>query len=252
MKLDRPIVFFDLEATGLDLENERIIEIACIRLNPDGSSFKYDTLVNPGKVIPDEVIELTGITNEDVAEMPAFQEVAVLLSDILTGSDLAGYNAANFDVPLLRAEFARAGVPFTVPDDMVVLDSLEIIRKHEIRSLGWTYKYYFGRDFPDAHRAMNDVEATVDIFNEQASKYELDGSVREIVKTLRHPYLDSRRKFIMDEGVVKICFGRHKDKSIAEIAKAEASYITWMLDNLEPELQIIIRQEMERLDASAP
>ncbi len=248
MKLLRPIVFFDLEATGLDWESDRIIEIACVRVNVDGSTFKYDTLINPECDIPEVVTELTGISNEDVEFAPAFHEVAAILEDVMAGSDLAGYNAANFDVPLLQAEFMRLGRPFPWPEDMVVLDSLEILRKNEIRSLAWTYRHYFNREFPDAHRAINDVEATVEIFNEQQRRYDLEGTPREIVMSMRHPYLDSRRRFMVEDGIVVLCFGRHKGLSIADLKKVEASYIDWMLNNLEPELQAIIRAEVEALE----
>ncbi|NND71420.1 MAG: 3'-5' exonuclease [Rhodothermales bacterium] len=250
MILARPIVFFDLEATGLDWKNERIIEIACVRLNPDGSRFTYDSLVNPEREIPSEVVELTGISNEDVVDAPTFTEIATLLGDIVSGADLAGYNAANFDVPMLRSEFERCGFPMPVPDDMVVLDSLEILRKFEVRSLGWTYSYYFGKEFPEAHRAINDVEATVEIYNEQQRRYELSGSVNDIVMAMRAPYLDSRRKFIRVEDDINICFGMHRDKSIRSIQSEEPSYISWMLENMDAEAQMIIRSELARIEGS--
>lgn len=242
MNLNRPIVFFDLEATGLDWENDRIIEIACVRINTDGTTFKYDSLVNPEREIPDVVVELTGISDEDVHDSPAFHEVAAILVDVFAGADLGGYNAANFDVPLLRQEFARSGYPAPWPEDMVVLDSLEILRKNEVRTLAWTYQYYFDLEFPEAHRAIKDVEVTVDILNEQLSRYALEGTPRDIVMAMRHPYLDSRRKFMLDEqSRVVVCFGKFAGKTLEDVKKEESSYIDWLLKTMEPEAQGIIR-----------
>ena len=242
MNLARPIVFFDLEATGLDWENDRIIEIACIRLSPDGSTFKYDSLINPEREIPEVVVELTGISDDDVQDSPAFHEVAAILVDVFSGADLAGYNAANFDVPLLQQELARTGHPVPWPEDMVVLDSLEILRKNEVRTLAWTYKHYFDREFPEAHRAIKDVEVTVDILNEQLSRYNLDGTPRDIVKAMRHPYLDGRRKFMLnEENCVVVCFGKFSGKTLDQIKVEESTYIDWLLKTLDPEAQGIIR-----------
>jgi DNA polymerase-3 subunit epsilon len=249
MKLDRPILFFDLESTAIDVEKARIIEFAGIRLSPAGERQTFRSFVNPECPIPREVQELTGISEHDVATAPTFRELVDTLEPLLHNADLSGYNAANYDVPLLRAEFKRLGRPLPGPFDRVVLDSLEILRKHEVRNLGWAHKFYFGTSLANAHSALADVEATENILFEQTRRYGLNGSAREITAALRHPYLDARRRLMRTDGEVVICFGKHAGKTVRTILSEEASYIDWMIENVDPEVVDFIRIEKERLGA---
>ncbi len=245
MELARPLVFFDIEATGLDIQADRIIEIACVRLLPDGQRRTFESLVNPSRPIPEIVTELTGISDEDVEDQPGFSEIAMSLTMLLEDADLAGYNALGFDVPMLFEEFARVGRPLPGPEDQVVIDALDILRKNEVRTLEWTHNYYFGSGLPDAHRALADVIATANILEEQAKRYALEGSVKDIVTEMRHPYLDSRRRLKEEDGNVVICFGKHSGKTIDELLKEDASYIDWMRENLGPEMSYHLKRIME-------
>lgn len=249
MKLDRPILFFDLETTAIDVEKARIIEFAAIHLSPDGTRRTIQTYVNPECPIPREVQELTGISDHDVATAPTFREYVEVLEGLLHNADLSGYNAANYDVPVLRAEFKRVGRPLPGPYDRVVLDSLEILRKNEVRNLTWAHKFYFGTGLANAHTALADVEATENILFEQARRYGLSGSAREITAALRHPYLDARRRLKREDGEVVVCFGKHSGRTIRDILKEESSYIDWMVENVDPEVVDLVRSERSRLES---
>lgn len=252
MTLVRPLLIFDLEATGLQIESARIIEFACVRIEPGGSRTPFETLVNPEQPIPPEVQKITGISDADVVGAPAFRDIADRIAKLLDSADVGGYNAANFDVPLLRAEFGRLRRPLPGPYDRVVLDSLEVLRKHEVRNLGWAHNFYFGRPIPDAHRALADVEATERILSEQTRRYGLDGSARDVVTSLRYPFLDSRRKLKIENDEVTVCFGKFAGRSLRQINDEEPSYLDWMVETLDPEVADIIRVEREKLPAAAP
>ena len=252
MKLDRPILFFDLEATDIATDRARIIEFAGIRLTPSGERQTIQSYINPECPIPQVVQELTGISDHDVATAPTFREFVPALEPLLHNADLSGFNAANYDVPLLRAEFKRIGRPLPGPFDRVVLDSLEILRKHEVRNLSWAHKFYFGRPLVNAHSALADIEATENILFEQARRYGLEGSAREITAAMRHPYLDARRRLKREEGEVVICFGKHSGKTVRAILAEESSYIDWMIENVDPEVVDFIRIEIERIGPIQP
>jgi DNA polymerase-3 subunit epsilon len=247
MRLSRPLLIFDLEATGLEIERARIIEFACIRISPSEARETFESTVNPEEPIPSEVQQLTGITDEDVRGAPTFREIAPTIERLLDNADVAGYNAANFDVPLLRAEFGRLRRPLPGPYDRAVLDALEVLRKHEIRNLDWAHTFYFGRSIPDAHRALADVEATESILFEQARRYGLDGTPTDIVRTLRHPYLDSRRKLKVENDQIIVCFGKFAGKSLQFILNDEPTYLDWMIETLDPEIADIVRLHRDRL-----
>jgi DNA polymerase-3 subunit epsilon len=247
MKLKRPLLIFDLEATGLSIDRARVIEFAAVRISPGGERVPYQTLVNPEEPIPPEVQKITGIADEDVAHAPAFREIADRVAALLENADLGGYNASNFDVPLLREEFRRLGRALPVPYDYVVVDSLEILRKHEVRNLEWAHRHYFGTPIPDAHRALADVEATERIMLEQVRRYDLNGRPTDIVAALRHPYLDSRRKLKVENDEVVVCFGKFTGKSLRAIHAEEATYLDWMVETLDPEVADIVRREREKM-----
>ncbi|NNE46856.1 MAG: 3'-5' exonuclease [Rhodothermales bacterium] len=242
MHLERPLVFFDLETTGIDVEQDHVIEIACLKVFPDRQKQKFETLVNPGRFLTPEISELTGITDEHLVKAPRFAEIADELSNILANSDLAGYNAVKFDLPVLRNEFGRIDKPFPCPPDVVVLDAFEILRHHEQRNLAWTFKYYLGTEMPDAHRAMGDVAATEDIMREQILRYELRGTPAEIVSKLRYPFLDSGRRLKVDGEHVIVCFGKHRGKTLRELTESDPGYVVWMTENLDTEVVEILRR----------
>ena len=162
LNLTKPLIVFDLETTGLDMVKDRIIQISYIKVNPDGTEIRKNLFVNPEKQIPEEVVALTGITNEDVKDAPTFKQLAATLSQEFTGCDFAGYNSNHFDVPMLAEEFLRAGIDFDFSKCRLI-DAQTIFMKMERRNLAAAYKFYCGRkmeeDF-EAHRADQDTEAT--------------------------------------------------------------------------------------------
>ena len=162
LNLQKPLVIFDLETTGLDLVKERIIQLSYIKVMPNGEEIRHDYTINPEKPIPAEVTELTGISDADVAGKPTFKELAKTLEEEFKGCDFAGYNSNNFDIPLLAEEFLRAGIDFDFGKCRLI-DACAIFRKMEKRNLAAAYKFYCGRKMEDdfeAHRADQDTEAT--------------------------------------------------------------------------------------------
>ncbi len=242
MRLERPLLFFDLETTGVDVENDRIIEFASIKVFPDRSKNKFETLINPERVVPPEVTELTGIRDEDVLTAPVFADVADDIAELVRDADLAGFNAIKFDLPLLQREFERLDRPFPGPPGQAVVDAFEIVRHFEPRTLSWTLKYYLDRELPDAHRAMVDVVATEDIMREQILRYKLQGTPGEIAARLRHPYLDSGRRLRAEGEHVIICFGRYKGSTLKDITERDPSYLLWMNENMDREVVEILKQ----------
>ena len=162
LNLTKPLIVFDLETTGLDLVNDRIIQISYIKVNTDGTEERANLFVNPEKSIPAEVTALTGISNDDVKNQPSFKELAPKLSEKFTGCDFAGFNSNHFDIPMLAEEFLRAGIDFDFSKCRLI-DAQTIYHKMERRNLAAAYKFYCGRKMEDdfeAHRADQDTEAT--------------------------------------------------------------------------------------------
>ena len=173
LNLKKPLIVFDLETTGLDLVKDRIIQMSYIKVNTDGSEVRKNLYVNPGKTIPQEVVELTGISNEDVKDAPTFKELAPTLNQDFSGCDFAGYNSNHFDVPMLAEEFLRAGIDFDF-SKCRLSDAQTIFMKMERRNLAAAYKFFCGRkmeeDF-EAHRADQDTEATYRVLMGELDKY---------------------------------------------------------------------------------
>ena len=158
---------------------------------PDKRQERFDTFINPECPIPTEVTQITGITDQMVADAPVFQEVVPTLIGLVKDADLAGHNVQNFDIPMLEAEFKRAGYSVPGPEGRAVLDTLEILKKYEVRTLGWAYAFYLGEELKDANRSMEDTSAAVDILRAQIVKYSLKGTPEELQAEIRYPFLDS-------------------------------------------------------------
>lgn len=237
MRLERPLVFFDLETTGLDFEQDRIIEIACIKVFPDRRpQERFETLINPLRPIPHQITEITNITDEMVREAPAFPDTIPAISALIRDADFCGYNAGSFDIPFLEAAYKRSGVVMPGPAERAVIDPLEILKKSEPRSLQWAHQFYLGKPLEGAHRAMQDIQATMDVLRAQISKYELQGSVKEIQDEIRKPYLDARRRLKMENGKVIITFGKYKGKPLDLVKKTDPDYLRWMRENFGQEM----------------
>ena len=171
LQLTRPLAIFDLEATGLNISKERIVEIAILKINPDGSEERFKSLVNPEMVITEEVIKIHGISNEDVKDSPTFKELAEKVVQFIGESDLAGYNSNKFDIPLLAEELIRVGCDFDLSSRHFV-DVQNIFHKMEQRTLSAAYQFYCQKELIDAHDAMNDTNATWEVLKSQLEKYD--------------------------------------------------------------------------------
>ena len=173
LNLTKPLIVFDLETTGLDMVKDRIIQISYIKVYPDGTEVRKNQFINPGKPIPEEVVALTGISNDDVKDAPTFKQLAATFNQEFSGCDFAGYNSNHFDVPMLAEEFLRAGIDFDFSKCRLI-DAQNIFMKMERRNLAAAYKFYCGRkmeeDF-EAHRADQDTEATYRVLMCELDRY---------------------------------------------------------------------------------
>jgi len=228
--LKRPIVFFDLETTGTDPAKDRIVELAFIKLMPDGKRDRCVKRINPGIPIPPEVTAIHGITDEDVKSCPLFKQVANYLYDWMRGCDLGGYNSSKFDLPLLAEEFLRAGinVDFT---ERCMIDVQQIFFKMEARTLSAAYKFYCEKDLENAHSAEADILATIDVLDAQLDKYKELGHDVPTLHQFTHTdeYVDYARRIILKDGQPVFNFGKHKGRKVEEIFTVEPQYYDWMM-----------------------
>lgn len=259
LNLTKPLVIFDLETTGLDLVKDRIIQISYIKVHPNGKEERGNELINPEKPIPDEVIALTGISNDDVKDKPTFKQIAQSLADMFVGSDFAGFNSNHFDIPLLAEEFLRAGIDFDFTKCRLI-DAQTIFHKMERRNLAAAYKFYCGRkmeeDF-EAHRADQDTEATYRVLMGELDMY-APGANEDENKVLNNDMdelasfsktnnnidfagrivwgekKDRYGKPILDkDGNPQLTevfnFGKHKGIPVADVFHIDPGYYSWIL-----------------------
>jgi len=244
LKLNRPLVFLDLETTGIKVATDRIVEICLFRVQVDGST-KIKTLrINPEMRIPPEVIAIHGITDEDVKDCPTFKMLAPDLIQFLEGCDLAGYNSNHFDIPLLVEEFLRTGFDFDLKGRRFV-DVQNIFHKMEPRNLFAAYKFYCGKELVNAHSAEADTVATYEILKAQLDKYEkvaikdrkgnLVEPVVNDVKALSEfsfstKWVDLVGHIVWNEKNQEVFnFGKHKGKQVVQVFRDEPSYYSWMM-----------------------
>lgn len=259
LNLKKPLVVFDLETTGLDMVKDRIIQMSYIKVMPDGSETRKNLYVNPGMPIPEEVVALTGISDEDVKNAPTFKQLAANFQKEFEGCDFAGYNSNRFDVPMLAEEFLRAGIDFDFSKCRLI-DAQTIFMKMERRNLAAAYKFYCGRkmeeDF-EAHRADQDTEATYRVLMGELDKYA--PGVQEEPERVLNNDMDELAKFSMQNDNVDFAgriiwqelkdaqgnvltdeqgnprkhevfnFGKYKGWDVAEILHKDPGYYTWVL-----------------------
>ncbi|MCH5685765.1 3'-5' exonuclease [Niabella sp. W65] len=230
LQITKPIAFIDLETTGVNLGTDRIVEIAIVKLLPDGSKTVKRKLINPEMPISKTSIDVHGITNEMVKDAPTFAQAAQELKQVLDDCDLAGYNSNRFDIPLLVEEFLRAGVDFDMKGRRMV-DVQNIFHKMEQRTLSAAYKFYCGKVLESAHSAEADAAATHEVLVAQLERYpELGNTIESINKFLGDEMVvDFARRFVMQDGVEVFNFGKYKGQSIAEILTKEPQYYDWMM-----------------------
>lgn len=231
LQLARPIAFFDLETTGVNLSTDRIIEVAIIKILPDGTRQVKRKLLNPGIPIPPETTAIHGITDEMVKDAPSFKQCGNELKQFIENCDMGGYNSNRFDIPILMEEFLRAGMEVDLSACRMV-DVQHIFYKMEPRTLTAAYKYYCDKELVDAHSAEADVNATIDVFMSQIERYpQMGNSLDSILAVIgEDKVVDYARRFIFDEkGVEVFNFGKHKGRPVVDVLKSEPQYYDWMI-----------------------
>ena len=259
LNIQKPLVIFDLETTGLDMVNDRVIQLSYIKVYPDGKETRGDMLINPEKHIPEVVEQLTGIKDADVADKPTFKQVAAKLNEEFTGCDFAGFNSNFFDIPMLAEEFLRAGIDFDFSKCRLI-DACTIFKKMERRNLAAAYKFYCGRkmeeDF-EAHRADQDTEATYKVLMGQLDMYRPENqedperclandmdALAEFSKQNDNVDFagrivwadkkDAKGQTVLDKDgnpvrVEVFNFGKHKGEEVANVLRYDSGYFSWML-----------------------
>ncbi|MFD2823264.1 exonuclease domain-containing protein [Lacinutrix iliipiscaria] len=232
LNLTKPICFFDLETTGINISKDRIVEISILKVYPDGKQESKTWLVNPEIPIPAEVTAIHGISDEDVADKPTFKELAKEINTVIKDSDLGGFNSNRFDIPLLAEEMLRADIDFDMKNRLAV-DVQTIFHKMEQRTLSAAYKFYCDKDLTGAHSAEADTNATFEVLKAQLEKYD---SLQNDTKFLAE--FSSRKKFADFAGFIiynkknEECFsfGKHKNKRVVDVLNDEPGYFGWLLN----------------------
>lgn len=230
LKLNKPLVFFDLETTGINIATDRIVEISILKINPNGTEESYTKRVNPIVQIPKEVSEIHGITNEDVVNEPKFSEIAKEVRDLIKGCDIAGFNSNRFDIPLLAEEMLRADVDFSM-NNRLAIDVQTIFHKMEQRTLSAGYKFYCGKDLENAHSAEADTLATYEILKAQLDKYDdLENDTQKLSEFSTQRKRADFAGFILfdDDGEEIFSFGKYKGKKVSDILTENPGYYAWI------------------------
>ncbi|MCO6175652.1 3'-5' exonuclease [Flavobacterium sp. NRK F10] len=230
LKLNRPICFFDLETTGIDVARDRIVEISILKVFPNGNKESKTWLVNPTIPIPPHSTAVHGITDEKVANEPVFKELASHVYNMIKDSDLAGFNSDRFDIPLLAEELLRAEVDFDMKN-RVAVDVQTIFHKKEERTLSAAYRFYCNESLDNAHSAEADTNATYEILKAQLDRYEdLENDIKSLSEfTKRKRSVDFAGFIALNEEEQEIfTFGKHKGALVEEVLEKEPGYFGWI------------------------
>lgn len=249
LNLSRPIVFLDLETTGIKVATDRIVELCLLRVNPDGTQKIKTMRINPGIPIPAEATEIHGITDADVKDCPSFSSVAAELASFMENCDIAGYNSNHFDIPLIVEEFLRAGIDFELKGRRFV-DIQNIFHKMEPRNLGAAYKFYCNKELTNAHSAEADTLATFEILQAQLDRYagvefkDKKGNISQPVvndmKALSEFSFSNRSvdligHIVLNEKNAEVFnFGKHKGRAVSDVFRDEPSYYDWIMKSEFP------------------
>lgn len=243
LNLKSPLAFFDLEATGINISTDRIVEISILKVFPDGKEDIKTIKINPTVPIPLESSLIHGIYDEDIKDAPTFRDVARELHRFFEGADLAGFNVLKYDIPLLVEEFLRAGIDFDI-EKRNLLDAQKIFFMMEKRNLTAAYKFYCGKDLKNAHSAEADTIATFEVFKSQLERYEgeemedlqgnklgiLENDMKKIHNLINEKMVDLAGRFVFnDKGEECFNFGKLKGKTIEQVLKEEPGYYDWMM-----------------------
>lgn len=233
LNLRNPLVFFDLETTGLDIINDRIVEISLLKIEPNGIQTAKTMRLNPEKPISPEATAVHGITDADVKDCPTFRTVARSIAQEIEGCDLAGYNSNRFDIPLLAEEFLRADIDVDLKRHKFV-DVQVIYHKLEPRTLSAAYNFYCDKSLMNAHSAAGDTMATYEVLQAQLDHYpQLPNDINALSDfTSRNRNLDFAGRIVLNDNDVPVFnFGKHMHKSVVEVLEKEPSYYAWMMQN---------------------
>jgi DNA polymerase-3 subunit epsilon len=230
LQLLKPLAVIDLEATGMNLSTDRIVEIAIVKVTPDGKKSVKRKLLNPEMPIPAVVTEIHGITDEMVKDAPTFRQVANEIRQFIDNADLAGYNSNRFDIPLLVEEFLRVSLDLDFKNRKLI-DVQKIFHSMEPRTLTAAYKFYCNEALENAHSAEADAAATWEVLQSQVIRYpQLGLTIESILKCIGEENLvDFARRMIMDNGKEVFNFGKHKGRAVMDVLKAEPQYYDWMM-----------------------
>lgn len=244
LNLRNPLCFFDLETTGTNISNDRIIEIAVLKMMPNGEVLRKTNLVNPTIPIPEETSLIHGIRDEDVKDKPTFKELAKDYAKFLEGADLGGFNILKFDVPMLVEEFLRAGVEFDYSRKKII-DAQKIFHLMEKRTLSAASRFYLNKDLQDSHTAEADAQASMEVLIAQVERYlgqdvtdglgnkvgEIQNDMEALGKLTSSELIDLAGRFIRNsKGEEIINFGKHKNKNLLTVLKEEPSYYDWIMN----------------------
>jgi len=234
LNLTRPIIFFDLETTGVNASYDRIVEISCVKVYPDGRETTWTRRINPEMHIPETASAVHHITDEDVKDAPRFAEIAETLMQSFENCDIAGFNSNKFDIPLLMAEFSRAGMNFSLSGRNLI-DVQTIYHRLEQRTLSAAYRFYCGKDLEGAHSALADTMATYEVLKAQLDRYpETEEFGNDMTKLARFSIqgnnIDLAGRFSRNpQGEAIFNFGKYRGQKVAEVLRREPSYYNWMM-----------------------
>lgn len=231
LNLKKPIIFFDLETTGINITKDRIVEISIIKVMPSGEEIEKTRRINPEMPIPAEATAVHHITDEDVAQCPSFKMVAKDLARIFTGCDIAGFNSNRFDIPMLDQEFQRAGVKFDFSKPRFI-DVQTIFHKKEQRNLIAAYKFYCGKNLEDAHSANADTRATYEVLKAQLDRYDdLPNDMEKLSEfSSQNRNVDLMGRLIFNDNRKEVInFGKYKGRLAEEVLRQDPGYYSWIL-----------------------
>lgn len=230
LQLTRPIAFIDLETTGVNISTDRIVEIAIVKISPDGAKQVKRKIINPLMPIPKQASDIHGITDEMVKDAPVFKQVANEIKQFIEQCDLGGYNSNRFDIPMLIEEFLRVGIEFST-DGRKLVDVQKVFHMMEQRTLSAAYKFYCQKTLDGAHSAEIDATATWEVLEAQVERYpQIGNTVESIVKfTGEDDIVDFARRFVRENGIEIFNFGKHKGKPVTQVLKEEPQYYDWMM-----------------------
>lgn len=249
LHLTRPLVVFDLETTGIDVEKDRIVQIALIRVEPDGERTDWESLVNPEQPIPPEATAIHGISDADVSDAPTLSQLRGEVERILEGADLAGYNSVRFDQPLLEQELARAGSEFDLTG-VRHLDAMRIFHTMERRDLGAAFRFYCDKELVGAHGALPDASATLEVLDAQIARYDEVPADVDALHKFCNPdegkWVDRTRKLKFDDkGEAVFTFGKLRGQALRAVVQNDRGYLEWMLNkDFSEELKGILRDAL--------